>query len=139
MGDANCFLVIRLELKTSVNDMNVIVVSTVTGQLCNNITRVQQARLLASQGCVRFARRPPLHLEIFQKIHACSHVSIVRLVQFTIPVSSDRHSHSSPLYHFPSELVSLSSVPMRQASISICGIVHVPALSSRYHSDSHQT
>ena len=31
MDDANCFLVIRLELKTSVNDMNVIVVSTVTG------------------------------------------------------------------------------------------------------------
>ena len=31
MGDVNCFLLIRLELKTSVNDMNVIVVSTVTG------------------------------------------------------------------------------------------------------------
>ena len=31
------------------------------GSLPNNITRVQQARLLASRGCVRFARRPSLH------------------------------------------------------------------------------
>ena len=37
------------------------------GQRCNNITRVQQARLLASRGCVRFARRPSLHWENFQK------------------------------------------------------------------------
>ena len=49
-------------------------------------------------------------LRKFPKIYACSHVSIVRLVQSTIPVSSDSHSHSSPLYHLPGELVSLSSV-----------------------------
>ena len=39
MDDANCFHMIRLELKTSVNDMNVTVVSTVTG--CD-VTTVQQ-------------------------------------------------------------------------------------------------
>ena len=42
--------------------------------LCNNVTRVQQARLLASRGCVRFARRPSFHWEKFQKsthAHMC--------------------------------------------------------------------
>ena len=39
MDDANCFHMIRLELKTSVNDMNVTVVSTVTS--CD-VTTVQQ-------------------------------------------------------------------------------------------------
>ena len=39
MDDANCFHMIRLELKTFVNDMNVTVVSTVTG--CD-VTTVQQ-------------------------------------------------------------------------------------------------
>ena len=39
MDDANCFHMIRLELKTSVNDMNVTVVSTETG--CD-VTTVQQ-------------------------------------------------------------------------------------------------
>ena len=39
MDDANCFHMIRLELKTTVNDMNVTVVSTVTG--CD-VTTVQQ-------------------------------------------------------------------------------------------------
>ena len=38
MDDANCFHMIRLKLKTSVNDMNVTVVSTVTG--CD-VTTVQ--------------------------------------------------------------------------------------------------
>ena len=40
------------------------------------------------------------------QIYACSHVSIVRLVQSIIFVSRDFHSHSSPLYHLQSELVS---------------------------------
>ena len=39
MDDANCFHMIRLELKTSVNEMNVSVKSTVTG--CD-VTTVQQ-------------------------------------------------------------------------------------------------
>ena len=37
-------------------------------QLCNNTTRVQEARLLASRGCVRFARRPSLHWEKFTNL-----------------------------------------------------------------------
>ena len=98
---------IRLGPKTSVYEMNVNVVSTVTGcdvtLLCNYITRVQQARLLASRGCVRFARRPLVALRKFSKIYACSHVSIVRLVQSIILISRDFHCHSSPLYHLPGE------------------------------------
>ena len=48
------------------------------------------------------------------------------------------HSHSSPLYYSPCKRVSINSVPCL-TSISICGIVRVPALSSRYHLDSHRT
>ena len=52
-------------------------------------------------------------------IYACSHVSIVRLVQSIILVSRDFHSHSSPLYHLPGELVSLSSVPMPSIDLNL--------------------
>ena len=58
-------------------------------------------------------------LRKFSKIHASSHVSIVRLVQSIIPISSDSHSHSSPLYHLPGELVSLSSVPMPSIDLNL--------------------
>ena len=53
------------------------------------------------------------------KIYACSHVSIVRLVQSIILVSRDFHCHSSPLFHLPGELVSLSSVPMPSIDINL--------------------
>ena len=112
---------IRLKLQTSVYEMIVNVVSTVTGCYCDHcattFTRVQQARLLASRGCVRFARRPSFHRENFPTFYACSHVSIVRLVQSTILVSRELHSHSSPLYHLPGELVSISSVPMPSIAV----------------------
>ena len=55
----------------------------------------------------------------FEKIYACSHVSIVRLVQSIILVSRDFHSQSSPLYHLPGELVSLSSVPMLSIDLNL--------------------
>ena len=101
-------------------------------QLCNNITRVQQARLLASI-------RDLVALRKFHKIYGCSHVSIIRVV-LTSPyvLLATRLRHSFPSYQLPGELVSLSSVPI-QASISTCKIVHVPALSSRCHSGSHQS
>ena len=50
-------------------------------------------------------------LRKFSKIYACSHVSIVRLVQSIILVSRDCHSYSSPLYHLPGEPVSLIPMP----------------------------
>ena len=42
--------------------------------LCNYITQVQHTRLLASRGCVRFARRPSLHWEKFQKKSTHAHM-----------------------------------------------------------------
>ena len=95
-------------------------------QLCNNITKVQQARLLASLSCVRFAKRPLVAQKKIQKIYACLHVSIVRLVQSTTLVSS--LVATVPLANLRS---SQSALFPYQASISICRIVHVPALSSR--------
>ena len=75
MDDANCFHMIRLELKTSVNHMNVTVVSTVTG--CD-VTTVQQhymgsTRLLT---CVNRSTRP---------IH---HTRIQRLAQLLVATAS---------------------------------------------------
>ena len=58
-------------------------------------------------------------LRKISKIYACSHVSIVRLVQSIILVSRDFHCHSSPLYHLPGELVSLSSVPMPSIDLNL--------------------
>ena len=58
-------------------------------------------------------------LRKFPKIYACSHVSIVRLVQSIILVSRDFHSHSLPLYHLPGELVSLSSVTMPSIDLNL--------------------
>ena len=58
-------------------------------------------------------------LRKFLQIYACSHVSIVRLVQPTIPVSSDSHSYSSPLYHLPGELVSITSVPIPSIDLNL--------------------
>ena len=77
-------------------------------------------------------------LRKISQIYACSYVSIVRLVQSIIFVSTDFHSHSSPLYHLPGELVSLSSVPMPSIDLNL-GIAHVPALLFRCHSGSHQS
>ena len=68
---------------------------------------------------IREASLVALRKFLSQKIYACSHVSIVRLVQSTIPAFSDSHSHSSPLYHLPSELVSLSSVPMPSIDLDL--------------------
>ena len=113
---------IRLELKTSVNDMNVTVVSTVTG--CD-VTTVQQHYKGSTSTPPRVARLCQIReaslvaLRKFQKIYACSYVSIIRLVQSTIFVSSDSQSHSSPLYHLPGELVSLSSVPIPSIDLNL--------------------
>ena len=122
MDDANCFHMIRLELKTSVNDMNVTVVSTVTG--CD-VTTMQQHYKGSTSTPPRVARLCQIReaslvaLRKLPKIYACSHVSIVRLVQSTILVSRDLHSHLSPLNHLQGELVSLSSVPMPSIDLNL--------------------
>ena len=101
-------------------ERNVTDMSTVSG--CD-VTTVQQHHTGSTStpprvASVRFARRPSLHRK-FSKIYACSHVSIVRLVQSIVFVSRDSHCHSSPLYHLPGDLVSLSSVPMPSIDLNL--------------------
>ena len=85
MDDANYFLVIRLGPKTSECEKNVTVVSTVTGcDVTNCATTLHRFNKHASsrREAVSDSRGVP-RLRKFHKIHACSHVSIVRLVHFT--------------------------------------------------------
>ena len=122
IDDASYFLVIRLGPKTSVCEKNVTVMSTVSG--CD-VTTVQQHYTGSTSTSPRVARLCQIceaslaALRKFPKIYACSHVSIVRLVQSIILVSRDFHCHSSPLYHLPGELVSLSSVPMPSIDLNL--------------------
>ena len=78
-------------------------------------------------------------LRKFSQMYACSHVSIVRLVQSIILVSRYFQSLVATVpFARRTRLAQLSQYPS-QALISICGIGHVPALSFRCHSDSHQS
>ena len=100
----------------------VIVMSTVPG--CD-VTTVQQHYKGSTSTPPRVARLCQIReaslvaLRKISQIYACSHVSIVRLVQSIILVSRDFHCHSSPLYHLPGELVSLSSVPMPSIDLNL--------------------
>ena len=100
----------------------VTVMSTVSG--CD-VTTVQQDYTGSTSAPPRVAKLCQIReaslvpLRKISKIYACSHVSIVRLVQSIILVSRDFHCHSSPLYHLPGELVSLSSVPMPSIDLNL--------------------
>ena len=99
------FSAIRIEFKTSVYEMNVTVGSTATGCDLTTVQLHYEGKTSTPPRVARLCQiREPKNLRLLT-------VSIVRLVQSIIPVSSDFHSHSSPLYHFPGEIVSLSSVP----------------------------
>ena len=140
--DASYFLVIRLGPKTSECEKNVTVVSTVTGcDVTNCATTLHAFNKHASsrREAVLDSRGVP----------RCTEINSTRSTLADMCRSFD--SSTSPyvllatrLYHLssscqlPRELVSLSFVPY-QASISICRIVHVPALVSRYRSGSHQS
>ena len=103
-------------------EMYVTVMSTVPS--CD-VTTVQQHYTGSTSTPPRVARLCQIReaslvaLRKFSKIYACSHVSIVRLVHFIILVSRDFHSHSSPLYHLPGELVTLSSIPMPSIDLNL--------------------
>ena len=100
----------------------VTVMSTVPG--CD-VTTVQQHYKGSTSTPLRVARLCQIReaslvaLRKISKIYSCSHVLIVRLDQSTIRVSRDFHCHSSPLYHLPGELVSLSSVPMPSIDLNL--------------------
>ena len=100
-------LFVRLGPKTSVPEKHVRVKSTVTScDVTNCATTLQGFNKHASSRVARLCQIREASLVAlikFPKIYACSHVSIVRLIQSNIHVSSDSHSHSSPLYHLPGE------------------------------------
>ena len=104
------------------DEMNVTVVSTVSG--CD-VTTVQQQYTGSTSTPPRVARLCQIRetslvaLRKISKIYACSHVSIVRLVQSIIFVSRDFYCHSSPLYHLQGGLVSLSSLPMPSIDLNL--------------------
>ena len=140
--DENCFLLgSDLSSRRLREERYVTVKSTVSG--CD-VTTVQQHNAGSTSTPPRVARLCQIReaslvaLRKFSKIFSCSRVLTVRLVQYITLVSRDIHCHSSPLYHLPGELVSLSSVPM-PSLISICGISRVPALSFQCHLDSRRS
>ena len=130
-GDARCFLVIRLGPKTSECEKNVTVVSTVTGRdVTNCATTLHGFNKHASsrREAVPDSRSVPRGTAKFHKIYACSHVSIVRLVQFTI-----RSACTSSL-----SLVSIVPASMRiclGSSISMgshqCNVMRLKSMSTR--------
>ena len=103
--------------------MNVTVVSTLTScdvTYCATTLQGFNKHASSRREAVSDSRGVPRCTEIFfLQFYACSHVSIIRLVQSTIPVSSDLYCHSSPLYHLPGELVSLSSVPIPNIDLNL--------------------
>ena len=142
MDDASCFLTIRLGPKTSECHVKVIVVSTVSGcDVTNCATTLQGFNKHAS------SRREAVSDS--RGVPRCTWKNCQKSTLAHMCRSSDS---PNPPYPYPvTRIVTLrhcticqvnssrSALFPSQASISICGIVHVPALSSRYHSDSHQS
>ena len=117
--------------KTSECEMNVTVVFTVTScdvTYCATALHWFNKHASSRHEAVSDSRGVPRCTEkIFKNLRVCSHMSIVRLVQSIIHVSRDFHCHSSPLYHLPGELVSLSSVPMASIDLNLWNRSHPSA------------
>ena len=139
--DASYFLVIRLGPKTSECEMNVIVKYTVTGCEVSNCAATLHGfnkHASSRREAVSGSRGVPGFTE---KIYTSTLAQLCR--------SFDSSTSPYPLLvtprvtrlHRTTCRVS-SSQPVLfpyQASISFCGIAHVPAPSSRYRSGSHQS
>ena len=141
--DVSCFHDIRHGPKTSVyHEKHVSVKSTVTGcDVTNCATTLQGFNKHASsrREAVSDSRGVPCCTEKFSK-------------NLRLLTCVDHSTSSNPPYPYPVTHIvtrrhcttcqvssSQSALFPYQALISICGIVHVPVLSSRYHSDSHQS
>ena len=143
MDDASYFLVIRLWPKTSVYEKNVTVVSTVTScDVTNCATTLHGFNKHASsrREAVSDSRGVPRCTEKISKnlrlLTCVDHSTRPINPPYSYPVTcrvTRRHCTTCQVSSSQSALFPY------QASISICGIVHVPALSSRFHSDSHQS
>ena len=86
MDDASCFLVIRLGPKRSECEKNVTVVSTVTSCGVTNCAATLHGfnKQASSARLCQIREAPLVALRKIHKIYACSHVSVIRLVHFTI-------------------------------------------------------
>ena len=142
MDDASYFLVIRLGPKTSDCEENVTVVSTVTGcNVTNRATTLHGFNMQAflrreavsdSRSAPRCTDKKSTNLRLFSCVDRSTrpiHPSFCLQLVFVTPylrASCQENSTRSALSQY-------------QASVSICRIVHVPALSSRCRSGSHQS
>ena len=133
---------IRLGPKTSVYERHLSVKSTATGcDVTNCATTLQGFNKHAS------SRREAVSDS--RGVPRCTEKSSQNLRLLTCVDRSTRPIHQNPYpvtrivtrRHCTTCQVSSSQSALfpNQVSISICGIAHVPALSSRYHSDSHQS
>ena len=136
------FYAIRHGPKTSGYHMKVIVVSTVSG--CD-VTNVQLHNTGSTSTPPRVARLCQIReaslvaLRKISKICACSHVSIVRLVQsirYSYPEISTVIRRHCTICRVNS---SRSAQYPCQALISVCGISRVPVLSFQCHLHSHRS
>ena len=140
VDDASYLLVIRL--KTSECEKNVTVVSTVTGcDVTNCATTLhgfnehassRREAVSDSRGVPRCTEKIPQNLRLLTCVDRSTrpirHTFCLQLVFVT------RFRHASC-----QENSSRSALSPHQASISVCGIVHVPALSSRCRLGSHRS
>ena len=119
----------------------VTVMSTVSG--CD-VTTVQQHYKGSTSTPPRVARVCQIReasLVALRKISKSTHAHMCRSFDSSNPSYSYPEISRVTRRHCTTCQVnsSRSAQYPRQASISICGIVHVPALSFRYHSDLHQS
>ena len=92
MDDASYCLAIRSGPKTSECEKNVTVVSTVTGcdvTTCATTLHGFNKHASSRREAMSDSRGVPRCTEKIHKIHACSHVSIIRLVHFTVRSACD--------------------------------------------------
>ena len=138
------FFAIQLEPKTSECEKHVTVVSSVTGcdvTYCATSLHGFNKHASSRRAAVSDSRGVPRCTEKISKkkkstlAHMCRSFDLSNS-PYPYPVTrivTRRHCTTCQVSS------SQSALSPCQASISICGIVHVPVLSSRYHSDSHQS
>ena len=142
VDDASYFLVIRLDPSTSECEKNVTVVSTVIGfDVTNCATTLHGFNKHASsrREAVSDSRGVPRCTEKISPKSTLAHMC--RSFDSSNPPYPYPATRKVTRRHCTTCQVSSSQSALfpYQASISICGVVHVPAFPSRYHSDSHQS
>ena len=142
VDDESCFSTLRLGPKTSVCEKYVSIKSTVTSCDVTNCA-------ITKHGFKKHASSRREAVSDSRGVPRCTEKNFQKstLAHMCRSFDSSNPSYSYPVtrtvtrHHCTSCQVSSSQSALfpYQASISTCGIVHVPALSSQYHLDSHQS